>query len=399
MKAFNKIKSKVLILIVVLWLLILNSVSSVHAYSNPSAVPLLTVTNFAALAHTLISSPLGGTVINNGDLGVDSSGTCTGFASPCTGSLTGILNGGAIQYQNAVSLQAQTDATAAVTNIGLRPADLTLSAQLGGQTLTAGVYQVPADATNLTGDLTLNGDANSVFIFHLTSTLITDSGSRVVLTGGVQSCNVFWKVDSSATFNGTTSFVGTVLAADSITFPAGGATLNGRVIAQTGAITFNNTTVNKSSCASTSSSTSSNTIDNSPPVIFCPTIIPNVIAPIIIESKRIDANSVYLKWGPYSGTDKFNVRYGIKNGEWLYNADVTGFSTTIKSLPTNQPIWVQVAARNECQVGNYETAKLVGGPMLPNSGYESSKDYSLWYLVGIFFTLLGSTIFVLQKKH
>jgi len=45
-------------------------VQTVHAYSNPASVPLGTVGNFGALAKTLISSPLSGTVINNGDLGI-----------------------------------------------------------------------------------------------------------------------------------------------------------------------------------------------------------------------------------------------------------------------------------------------------------------------------------------
>jgi len=243
------------LLLVIVMTFVFVPVSVARAYSNPAVVPLLTVANFTALAKSAITNPVAGTVLNNGDMGLDSPATCTGFPSPCTGVTTnGTINYGVIQYQNAVALQGQTDATAAVTNIGLRTPDQTFTAQLGGQTLGQGVYEVGAAATNLTGDLTLNGDANSVFIFHLTSTLITDTASRVLLTGGAQACNVFWKVDSSATFNGTTSMVGTVLAQASIDFPAGGATLNGRAIAQTAAITFRNTTVNKSSCASTSSS-------------------------------------------------------------------------------------------------------------------------------------------------
>lgn len=235
-------------LLIVLLQFVFIPVPQVLAYSNPAAVPLLTVANFAALAKTLISSPTGPTVLNDGDLGIDSPGTCTGFESPCTGVDVGTVNNGTIQYQNAVALQGQTDATAAVTNIGSRTVNQTLGANLTGLTLTQGVYEVPAAATNLTGDLTLHGDANAVFIFHLTSTLITNTGSRVLLTGGAQACNVFWKVDSSATFEGTTTMVGTVLASTSISFTGGGATLAGRAIAQTAAVTFNNTTVNNSSC-------------------------------------------------------------------------------------------------------------------------------------------------------
>jgi hypothetical protein len=373
----------------------------VYAFSNPVTVPLLTVSNFAALAHTLVSSPTGPTVLNNGNMGVDSPGTCTGFPSPCTASGNGTINSGAIQYQNAVALQGQTDATTAVTNIGSRAADQTLSAQLGGQTLTQGVYQVPAAATNLTGDLTLSGDASSVFIFHLTSTLITDTGSRVLLTGGVQPCNVFWKVDSSATFNGTTTFVGTVLAQASVSFPGGGATVNGRIVAQTGAITFNNTTVNNSSCSTASSNSSSSSSSNSninlAPFSICPTITDQIISPNIISSRRVNAKSIFISWGPYSGTDKFNVRYGPTIGNWLYNVDVTGFSTTINDLPANQPIWVQVAARNDCMIANYGNSKLVGGPGLPNTGFiSSSNNVIVYFLAGLF--AITSTLFVSIRK-
>lgn len=252
MKILNKMKFILALLLIVVMQFMFIPLPKAYAYANPATVPLGTVSNFAALGHTTITDDVGPTVLNNGDLGVDSSGTCTGFPSPCTGTATnGAINGGAI-HLDAVALTGQTDATAAVTNIGGRgTADMTIAdGQLGGLTLTQGVYDVPADQTaNLTGDLTLNGDANSVFIFHLTSTLVTATGSRVLLGPGVQACNVFWKVDSSATFNGTTQFVGTVLASASVTFPGGGATLDGRVVAQTAEITFLNTTVNNSSCA------------------------------------------------------------------------------------------------------------------------------------------------------
>lgn len=135
MKIFKKMKFLVVSLLIALIPFIFTPAPIAQAYSNPATVPLLTVANFSALAKTLISSPTGPTVLNSGDLGIDSPGTCTGFASPCTASGNGTLNGGSIQYQNAVALQGQTDATAAVTNIGGRTANDTLSADLTGLTL------------------------------------------------------------------------------------------------------------------------------------------------------------------------------------------------------------------------------------------------------------------------
>ena len=388
--------------------------SQAHAYSNPAAVNLLTVANFAALAKSAITNPVAGTVLNNGDSGLDSPDPCPGFPSPCTGATSnGTINNGTIQYQNAVALQGQTDATAVVTNLNGRTADQTIAGGvLDGLTLTAGVYNVPATATNLTGDLTLSGDANSIFIFKASSDLITASTARVLLTGGAQACNVYWTVASSATFDGATQFVGSVFAGASIDFTAGGATLTGRAVAQTAAITFRNTTVNNSSCASTTTTTGSGTGETTraeqalAPAPIRPPLPVGIIAPNIIESRRVDADSIFVSWGPYSGTDRFNLRYGPTNGNWLYNVDVTGFSTTINNLPANSPIWVQVAARNECQIGEYGTASLIGSsgissniPRLPNTGYEPRAGNLIWFLVaGLFSGASAIFVFIHRKR-
>jgi LPXTG-site transpeptidase (sortase) family protein len=124
---------------------------------------------------------------------------------------------------------------------------------------------------------------------------------------------------------------------------------------------------------SSSSSSATSSTPNSSSSTVGPIL--NYITPIIIESRRIDTDSIFIKWGPYSGTDIFNVRYGLVNGNWLYNINVTGFSTTINALPPNQPIWVEVAARDNYSIGTYGELKLVGGPSLPNTGnapYEKS---------------------------
>lgn len=376
-----------------------------HAYSNPAAVSLLTVSNFAALAKTAISNPVAGTVLNNGDLGLDSPATCTGFPSPCTGVTTnGTINNGTIQYQNAVALQGQTDATAVVTNLNGRSTDQTIAGGvLDGLTLSAGVYDIPSTPTNLTGDLTLSGDASSIFIFRAASDLVTANTARVLLTGGAQACNVYWTVASSATFDGATQFVGSVFAGASIDFTAGGATLNGRAIAQTAAVTFRNTTVNNTSCTTTSTGTGNTTRADqaTAPNPFCPTIPVGITPPNILESRRVDADSIFLSWGPYSGTDQFIVRYGPTNGNWLYNVNLTGFSTTLNNLPANTPMWVEVAARNECQVGEYGASAQIGGssgiPRLPNAGFAPRETNLFFYLfTGL---LLGTPfIFILARR-
>jgi hypothetical protein len=109
------------------------------------------------------------------------------------------------------------------------------------------------------------------------------------------------------------------------------------------------------------------------------------------------------------------VRFGPKDGDWLYNTDVAGFSTTINSLPSDQPIWVEVAARNDCQIGSYGGSKLVGGvattnvgvpgfpntgnPGLPNTGFGPNGEDEPWYIpVGVFVIVSGFLVLT-RNKH
>ena len=126
-----------------------------------------------------------------------------------------------------------------------------IAANLGGQTLTPGVYEDndAPDSLGLTGTLTLDaqGDADAVFIFKTGSTLTTAAGSEVILLNGAQACNVFWQVGSSATLGTNTVFKGTIMAEIAIT-DNGGSTVEGRLLAKTAAVTLNNTTITKATC-------------------------------------------------------------------------------------------------------------------------------------------------------
>jgi hypothetical protein len=152
---------------------------------------------------------------------------------------------------------AANDVTNAYLQAMAAPTTAVMNTDLGGQSLTPGVYSA-SSGLSLTGTLTLVGDANSVFIFQAVSTLITAPGSRVVLTGGVQACNIFWQVGSSATIGTTTSFVGNILALASIAMNTG-ATLEGRALAQNGAVTLDDNTITSPTCNVSSPTTTTTT--------------------------------------------------------------------------------------------------------------------------------------------
>jgi hypothetical protein len=202
-------------------------------------VGLGTADSFGVLAGQTVTNT-GPTTIN-GDLGVMPGTAVPGFPP-------GLVNG-TIHAADAVALQAQSDLTTAYNDAAGRTPPALVSADLGGLTLTAGVYRAPG-ALGLTGALTLDaqGDPNSVFIFQAASTLITASASRVNLINGAQPCNVYWQVGSSATFGTTSAFVGNVMALTSVSLN-NGVTLQGRALARNGSVTLINDTITAAHCA------------------------------------------------------------------------------------------------------------------------------------------------------
>ena len=121
---------------------------------------------------------------------------------------------------------------------------VTLAGNLGGLTLTPGLYKSTSSLAISSGDLTFDarGNSSAIFIIQIASTLTTTSGRQVILAGGAQSKNIFWQVGTSATFGTTSVFKGTVMAMQSITFNTG-ATLDGRAYARNGAVVFAGNTI------------------------------------------------------------------------------------------------------------------------------------------------------------
>jgi len=140
---------------------------------------------------------------------------------------------------------AETDLVTAYNNATQPTTTDYTGVNLGGLTLGPGVYN-QTTAPTLTGTLTLSG--GGVYIFREGSTLVTASGARVVLINGAQPCDIFWQVGSSATIATSTTFVGNIMAVASIQMQTG-ATLNGRALARTAAVTLDtNRIIQPSGC-------------------------------------------------------------------------------------------------------------------------------------------------------
>ncbi len=217
--------------------------------TSPVCVPpppgLGTACGFGILGATPSVTNTGPTAVNGGDVGIFPAASITGFPP---GTTTGAFHGG-----DAVAQQAQSDLTVAYNNAAGAPGGAALTADIGGQTLAPGVYRATT-TLGITGDLTLSGGPNGVWIFQVGSALTTAAGttggvpnSRVILTGGAQSKNVFWQLGSAATLGTSSIFTGNLMAQTSITLGTG-ATLNGRALARTGAVTLDSNPVNVPTC-------------------------------------------------------------------------------------------------------------------------------------------------------
>lgn len=273
MKKLNKNYIVVKVVAVIMALTVM--VASPVAAAGPTTVNLLTSANFAVLAATAVTNTPTSTI--TGDVGL-SPAAGSNYAGITTSQVSGTIyavdgSGPAGSVNNpALLTTAKNDLTAAYIDAAGRTPTTTFVAsdnQLGGQTLTAGTYRFGhASTANITAAsplvLDAQGDPTAVFIFQATSDLVTASGSSVQLVNGAQACNVFWQVGTSATLGSSSTFKGTIIALTAATVNSA-ATMEGRVMARNAAVTLNNNTITRPTCATTSGGSGGGTTTSTVP--------------------------------------------------------------------------------------------------------------------------------------
>lgn len=193
---------------------------------------------FAVLAGAAITNT--GSTNITGDLGLSPGSSVGGFPP-------GILNG-TLRVNDVISNQAKLDLTTAYNDAAGRTSTdiVSISGNIGGKTLTPGLYKSTSSLEISSGDLTFDakGDKDAIFIIQIASSLTVTSGRKVILSGKASAANIFWQVSSSASFGTTSVMKGTIMALESITFSTG-AKLDGKALARTGAVTMDANTIVK----------------------------------------------------------------------------------------------------------------------------------------------------------
>ena len=218
---------------------------------STSAVDLGTAANFTILAKTGISnvpptaiegdigvSPAAATYITGFSLIADATNVfststqvtgrvfASDYAPPTPTNLTTAVLDMELAFTEAAGLAAD------VTELG--------AGDIGGMVLDPGVY---AWGTGLLipTDVTLDGSATDFWVFQIAGDLTVANGQSVLLMGGALPENVFWQVSGLVALGTTAHCVGTVLSMTSAT-PGTGASIEGRILAQT-AVTLDGNTV------------------------------------------------------------------------------------------------------------------------------------------------------------
>ncbi len=234
--------------------LILGTSQTAQAFASPAPVNLRTAKNFVILSKAGITnvpysrikgnmgvSPISGTAITGFHLVMNSTGRysqssqvqgriyAANYASPTPSNLTTAIGDMQTAYNDAAGRPLPNK-----VNLG--------AGNISGLYIAPGLYKWSTGVL-ITKNVTLHGPSTGVWIFQIAGNLTEASGAKVLLSGGALAKNVFWQVGGGVgvTINTTAHMEGTILALKAIHLLTG-ASINGRLLAQT-AVTLQKNTV------------------------------------------------------------------------------------------------------------------------------------------------------------
>jgi len=223
---------------------------------GPTVIDLGTAGDFVILTKTGITNVPSSNITGNIGTSLDEANTNTSFAGITCGEITGLiysfnstgplpcvlidatLIGTAVGDMEA----AYTQASAPATPAGVGATNLNVNAgTLNGQNFVPGTYtwDTPGDVT-IMGDITITGSATDVWVFQVNGTLDLAADKNIILGGDAQASNIFWQVSGAVTLGANSHFEGNILAQTSIAL-LNGASINGRLLAQSAVALDQNT--------------------------------------------------------------------------------------------------------------------------------------------------------------
>jgi hypothetical protein len=223
MKKFSK--GSILTIIVSL---VLGLTAQVTFAAGPTAPNLLSTSNFAIFAETGVTdaTPVSSSVTGNVGTSLVANPAVTDLS--CTevhggGKIYTLTTAGypggwdsnpaCLLKDDVLVANAVGDLTTAYNDAaaGRIPTVVGLGAgTLSVQTIVPGTYKWGTSVT-ITGDITLAGSANDVWIFQIAGNLDIQNGFKILLSGGAQAKNVYWAVAGNTTLFPGSIFEGNIL--------------------------------------------------------------------------------------------------------------------------------------------------------------------------------------------
>ncbi|MBB6609733.1 DUF3494 domain-containing protein [Pontibacter sp. Tf4] len=178
-----------------------------------------------------------GSTLVQGNVGVGSGAVLTGFAP---GSIKG-----EIHVNNATSLNALSDLSAAYQANFQKTYNQVLPNTLSDEAFAPGVYRINGTAS-IKGPIILNANnnPNATFIFQITKDLIVDPNITIALINGARVNNVLWLVGENAQVGSSAYIKGNLVANKNIAV-ADDAAILGRIMSLGGSITLSNNIVSQ----------------------------------------------------------------------------------------------------------------------------------------------------------
>ena len=254
MKKFSK--GSILTIIVSLAIGLTGPIATFAATATAVDLGSISTNNFVILSKTGITSDPASVITGNIGTSLDTANSDAAFAGIACGDVIGSIYSIKALTPMACELSdvvmGTTITSTAVSNMGTaytyaagEPAGTGASflgvggGTLNGQTFVPGVYTWNSDVT-ITGDITLAGGANDIWVFQVNGILKLNGSKKIILSGGAQAKNIFWQVTGYTELFAASTFEGNILGWSYIAMDSG-ATLHGRALSNTAVTLIGNT--------------------------------------------------------------------------------------------------------------------------------------------------------------